>query len=175
MNSLADLKLHLKVDPDITADDSLILQMQEAAVAYLQDQTGRYFGELGEITEVVSTNGWGPVVLQVAPEADSIYTPVTVERRALMSGDWETVDSADYEIDGNRLYPRVWWEPGARLLRITYTGGYAEGAEPADVQQAVRELVAKMYRYRSPTVEGSIEELPFGVRDVILAHRVVAF
>lgn len=176
MIDLATLKLHLKVDPDITVDDPLIIAMEEAAVAYIQNETGRYYGESGEITEVLSAFGWGPITLQTAPEPDSIYTPITVEKRTLLSGDWEVVDAADYEIDGNRLFPRVFWTPGARTIRITYTGGYDEGAEPADIQQAVRELVARMYKYRLPFVEGSVlAELPASVSDVIRAHRVVVF
>lgn len=177
MISLTDLKLHLKVDPDQTADDSLIVEMEQAAVAYLQNQTGKYLGASGEITEILSANGWASIWLQAAPITDDEdYFPFLLERRNTPSGDWEVVESTDYEVDGYRLYPLTYWTPGRRTLRATYySTGYAEGDEPADIQQAVRELVTKMYKHRKPIVEGGVAELPFGVADTIRAHRIVVF
>jgi hypothetical protein len=175
---LQDLKLHLKVDADVTADDTLIVAMEEAAVAYLQNETGRYFGESGEITEILSANGWASIWLQAAPITDDEdYFPFLLERRSTPSGDWEVVDSTDYEVDGYRLYPLSYWTPARRTLRATYySSAYAEGAEPPDVQQAVRELVTRMYKYRLPFVEGSVlADLPGSVADVIRAHKVVVF
>lgn len=175
MISLADLKLHLKVDADQTDDDTLIVEMEQAAVAYLQNETGRYFGPAAEIVEVLSANGWASIWLQAAPITDDEdYYPFVLEQRATPSGDWEVIESTDYEVDGYRLYPLKYWTPGRRTLRATYyAAGYDEGAEPADIQQAVRELVTKMYKHRKPIVEGGVAELPFGVADVIRAHRII--
>jgi hypothetical protein len=173
MIALRDLKLHLKVDPDQTSDDTLIVEMEQAAVAYLQHQTGCYFGPVGEVTEVLSANGWASIWLGAIPLVGDDYQPFALERRSYPAGAWDAVDTADYEVDGGRLYPLTYWTPGRRTLRATYWAGYAEGAEPPDVQQAVRELVAKMYDHRKPIVEGSVAELPYGVRQTIHAHRVM--
>lgn len=173
MIRLVDLKRHLKVDPDQTADDTLIVEMEQAAVAYLQNATGCYFGPVAEISEVLSANGWASIWLQGPPILDDEDRPFALERRTYPAGAWEAVESADYEVDGARLYPLVYWSPALRSLRASYWAGYAEGAEPPDVQQAVRELVAKMYDHRKPIVEGSVSELPFGVQRVIRSHRVI--
>lgn len=168
MISLKDLRRHLIIDDDLVSDDGLIVQMEEAAVAYLQNETGRYFGPLAEITEVLSSNGWAPIWLRAAAIPDSVETPVLIERRSFPNGAWETVPATDYEIDGQRLYPLAFWIPGVRTLRATYWAGYAEGAEPADVQQAARELVTRMYEKRLPTVS----DVSDSVREVVRANRI---
>lgn len=172
MIGLRDLRLHLKVDPDQTTDDTLIVEMEQAAVAYLQNQTGRHFGGQGEITEVLSSNGWASIWLQAAPEIDDDYLPFLLERRTTPSGEWEVVPATEYEVDGYRLYPLAYWTPGRRTLRATYySAGYSEGAEPADIQEAIRRLVTKLYTKRAPTVgEADIDDF---VRSTIMAHRVV--
>ena len=172
MIRLADMKKHLKAE-DHTADDDLIVEIEQAAVAFIQNETGRFFGGIGEITEVVSANGWASIWLQAEPIMDDPdYMPFTLERRVLGSG-WGAVGATEFEVDGYRLYPLTYWTPGHRTLRATYWAGYDEGAEPADVQQAVKELATRMYERRSAMVEGSVSEMPFSVRDVIRAHRVV--
>lgn len=177
MIPLRDLKLHLKVDPDVTTDDTLIVEMEQAAVAFMQNETGKYFGQSGEIVEILSANGWASIWLQAAPMIDDDYYPFVLEQRATPSGEWEVIADSDYEVDGYRLYPLTYWTPGRRTLRATYySDAYAEGAEPPDVQQAVRELVTRMYKHRLPFVEGSVlTDLPASVRDVIRAHKVVVF
>lgn len=172
MIPLRDLKRHLKVDADITADDPLIVEMEQAAVAFMQNETGRHFGGSGEIVEVLSSNGWASIWLSAAPEIDDDYLPFLLERRSGPSGEWEAVDANDYDVDGYRLYPLTYWTPGRRTLRATYySAAYAEGAEPPDVQQAVRELVTRMYKVRLPQVD--VADVPAGVRDIIRAHRVI--
>lgn len=172
MISLPLLKAHLKVNEDETADDALIVEMEEAAVAFMENETGKYFGELSEITEVLSANGWAPIWLRATPLADSDDTPVLLESRTYPNGSWAEVAATDYEIDGQRLYPLAYWIPGSRTLRLTYWAGSDVGGEPADVRQAVRELVTRMYEKRMPYVDSSVVDLVAGVREVIRAHRV---
>lgn len=168
MIDLRTLKRHLKVDANQTIDNELIVEMLEAAVAYMQNETGRYFGPLAEFTTVLSPRGWSPLWLQGIPVIDDDYLTFELESRATVSEAWEAVDAADYETDGQQLIPSVFWAPASRTLRATYTAGYAEGAEPADVRGAVRQLVTQMYQHRLP-VEAVVDD---SVRAVIRAHRI---
>lgn len=175
MIPLAVLKRHLKVDDDIVADDELIKGYEEAAVQIMQNETGRFLGALGEVTELLSGNGWAGIWLQGSPIIDEDYSPFVLERRNGPGGTWEAVPSTDFEVDGYRLYPLAYWAPGLRTLRATYTAGYAEDDdEPADIRQAVRELVSKMYEHRKPFVAGTtIADLPYSVQEIIRANRVI--
>lgn len=172
MISLAVLKAHLKVDADMVDDDALIVEMEQGAVAIMEEETGCYFGQVADLTEILTSRGWGPIPLRAAPVDDDY--PLILERRASAGSEWSEVDAADYEIDGQRLFPLVWWTPGDRSLRATYVGGFEEGREPADVRKAVRELVTLQYQHRLPLVTGTtVAELPYSVQQVIRAHKIV--
>lgn len=174
MISLAALKEYLKIDEDETADDDLLEEMEEAAVSIIENETGRYFGPVVELVETLSGNGWAPIWLRADPLEEGEYVqPFALELRAFPDGTWESVADTDFEVDGGRLYPLVYWTPGRRTLRATYWAGYETGSEPADIQQAVRELVAKMYHHRLPFAVGTtIAELPYSVQQIIRANRV---
>lgn len=174
MISVDELIEYLKADE---ADEALIEEFELAAVAIMQNETGRYFGPFAEITEVLSGNGWAPIWLQADPVIDEDYDPFELELRSYPNGDWSFLTSGtDFEVDGGRIYPLVYWTPGRRTLRATYWAGYEPGEEPADVRQAVRELVARMFEHRKPFVVGTtVAELPFSVQQTIRAHRIPAF
>lgn len=166
MIGLQDLKLHMKVDAADRADDELILEMERAAVDYLEMETGRYFGPVAVITEALSPRGYAPLYLRTAPFISEEYPAPTVESRA-RGGAWGP--EADYEIEGDRLIPTTYWAPGERLIRVTYSGGYSEGDGPPAVRAAVRSLVTRMYQTRTSLPVADAE-----VREVIRAQCRVA-
>ncbi len=50
------------------------------------------------------------------------------------------------------------------------------GAVPADLKEAIRQLVAHLYENREATITGvTAEEIPFGVWDLIAPHRAYSF
>lgn len=169
MIDLRTLKKHLKVDTDQTVDDDLIVEMEQEAVAYMQNETGRYYGPLVEFTEILSPRGWAPLWLQGIPVVDDDYLEFTLERRATSLEAWGAVESTEYELDGQRLIPTVFWRAAERTLRATYWAGYAENDEPADVRGAVRQLVTRMYQQRLPAVV----EVDDTVRQVVRAQKIV--
>lgn len=170
MISLDELKLHLKAE-DTTADDELIADIEQSAVAFMENETGEYYGPVVELTDEFMAGHSGPYYLRATPVLDDPGQPFTIERRYSFGEAYEVVPSTEYEIVGRRIFLAQWADP-PRSLRVSYYGGYAEGDEPAEVRLAVRELVTKMYEQRSPVVIGTIAaELPMGLRRIIEQRR----
>lgn len=168
MIRLSELKDHLKIDADQTAEDPLLVDMEAAAVAYMENETGRYFGPVATFVEILSPRGYLPLWLEAIPITTDDYPDFLLERRSAISGEWGEVDDSEYEVEGQRLFPATSWTPAQRTLRASYTAGYAENAEPADVRGAVRQLTTRMYQMRLPTVT----EVDDSVREVVRSHKI---
>lgn len=175
MIPLEVLKLHIRTaDPDATIEDGVLQQYEEAAVAYVERATGRYFGPPAERVEILDPSGADVLWLAEAPIADPAEGRETVvaERRG---AEWTDLDAEEtpYELDGRQLYREGGWARGRRSVRVTYWAGYSAGNEPADIRQAVLELAALYYEERLPVGEMTAE-VPHGVREIINRHRRIA-
>jgi hypothetical protein len=127
------------------ADEPILEKMELAAVAFVERETGRYFGEPAPIAEVFSGAYAGPLYLSESPAADPALVLEYFDGTS-----WSTVDSSSYTIDGSAIWPAAstLWIYGHRNYRATYTRGYVAGEEPADIRQAVMDLVATKWKGR---------------------------
>lgn len=176
MISLDELKSYLKVPHELTDEDALIVQLEEAAVKLIQNKTGHYFGPPETVTELVSggeIDGYPVMWLKDAPRADGITPGVAVDVEEFDGSDWTAVEAGDFEIDGFGLYHDSGWSTGFRNVRVTYSRGYGPGEEPADIRNAVLELVSEWFEHRENFHEGQGQELPFHVKDLIGSYRRV--
>lgn len=162
MITLALLKAAIKTaDPSDTSEDAYLTALEAAAVAALERWTGRYYGPVAARTEYLSGTGAQEIWLAETPT-----TAVTV------TSDGTAVDAGDFELRGRRLRHDSAWgsEYYPTDLVLTYSAGYAAGAEPADIRQAVLQLVTLWYEERLPLGEIP-DEAPFSVRAIIDANR----
>lgn len=150
MIPVPELRDYLRLDH--LEDDYLLEQVERAAVAYVERETGRYFGPREEGTEHLAGTGTSALWL-----ADEPAGPVEV----VNSYDWPVVD---FTVHGRRLHRVAGWATTS-CYAVTYERGYEEGEEPADVRLAVMQLVALMYEYRSPVLAGETASR---------AHEIVA-
>lgn len=168
MIPLADLKAHLRVTH--THDDGYIAELEEAAVAHVSRYTGRYFGQQSETTEHVLGSGTDVLWLSAEPVVGA-QTPVTVAERSVPGITPTQVD--DFEVRGRKLLRTgggVWARGWG--YAVTYTRGYAEGAEPENVRHAVKMLVAHWYTNRTSAVTATNAlRVPDGVRDLLGGPR----
>lgn len=174
MIPLAELKGWLE-SPD--GDDTVVQDLAERAAAFLERQSGRYFGPLLQRTVRLDGPGTDELWLDEAPVVDAGAVPpmaLVVEER---SGDtWTTVDPLEYEAVGAVLFREdVVWDCGRRNFRVTFWSGYEwvnqgtfDLAVPDDVRQAVLDLVALKYRGRG--AEGLQSEEIGGYRASRPAH-----
>lgn len=132
-----------------TSKDSILLELEAGAVAHVEALTGRYFGEPAERTEYPTIHGHD-LYLNELPIV-TVATPITL---ASWNGEeWEDIATEDFILypisarDGARIHYPTGWSYGTRV-RVTYTAGYEEGDEPAQIRSAVLYLVSERWNAR---------------------------
>ena len=151
---------YLRVEDASQGD--LIEELERAAVAFVERETGRYFGPVQMVTEFFSGVAGQAILLRDEPTG-----AVTVEEST--GTGWVTV--TDYTRTGRFLYHTVAWSPYVDI-RVTYQRGYAEGKEPGDIRGAVLQMTVHLYENRLPVAMGTIAgDVPLSVNDVIRKHR----
>lgn len=134
-------------------DAAKVEELERGAVAYIETQTGRYFGPPDLVEEFVTGNGAGRLWLRdhVTTTYEEGDPPVvTVLERLYPGGDATAlVQGTDYElrqVDREsylvRLDGNAW--TGGSEFGVTYWRGYAEDEIPADI----RDLVLALVRFR---------------------------
>lgn len=153
MITLALAKQHCRVDTD--EEDALIAQYLAAAVAWVENYTGKKLTR-GVVTQEVGAFGsyiplyWGP-----QPAALTI---------AYIDADDMPQTIADAVVNGSRAYPAASWPTVAENAPVSasYTAGYA--TTPADLDSAVLLLVGDLYQaretnQRDAAIEMAVEAL----------------
>lgn len=173
MIALSVLRAHLHEPP--TADNALIRQYEQAAVARMERETGRYFGAPVARTEYREATGQREIWLAETPTGTVSVT-----------SDGTVVPAADFTLRERRLrHTSRWgapWTPAD--LVVSYEAGYtasgtaeeASVAAPDDIREAVLDLVTLYYVERIPvSATAGVTEMPHRVQAVINSwRRIVA-
>ena len=178
--SLADMKLHLKIESGETADDTLITTQISAATTYCQEFQHRSYVTQ---TRILYFDAF-PLMFSVP------YPPlisVTSIQYVDTNGDTQTLDSGQYRVDaGNQpgriteAYNATW--PATRNLTnaviLTYSAGYGAAADvPDTVKAAIKLLVAHWYENREAAIAGPSQRieivpvLPLAVASLLWMER----
>lgn len=177
---ISDTDLIAYIRPSTDDEIDTLRRLERAAVAYVQNRTGRYFGAVGVITETLQWRGW-PMQLSNVPDLAEAFTFESWDGSAFTA-----VDSTTFHTDGAFVYlerGNTSWAPLSMptRYRVTYTAGYTEqGADewdaPEDVKQAVILLVGHWFENREAAGVGaySTRELPLAVSSLIDGHVRVA-
>lgn len=171
MIPVADLRAQCRIPADDHTEDALLMDYEQRAIETIQRWTSRFFGEAEIVKEIVSGDGSSVLWLADIPDANET---ITIETRA-SDGTWAAATDT-VEVDGFALNNVLTiWPLGGRNIRVTYTRGYAPGAEPASIRQAVAMLVAHWYQNREPMTSGAATatELPLSVVMLIAPYRKV--
>lgn len=175
--SLAEAKLHCKIEPDVEDDDALVSGLITAAREFVENQTHRAFVDR-ELELVLDHFPCREIVFPVTPviSVDSVKYDDD-------DGNEQTVDTDDYQVDLVSEPARIWpsvdftWPStvgNPNALRILFTAGYgddgASGGSPADTaanvpqiaKQAILMIVAHWYANRETVLVGEdAREIPF--------------
>ena len=144
--SYQDLRDWLGLGSDV--DVALITELEVRAVAFIEGETGRFFGATGT-THTEYLAGTGAVALYLKETADTL---TSVEERQQPGDTWTAIASADadgWEQRGHRLLRKGGsvWVKGYEY-RVIYDFGYTAGSEPQTIKQLVRDLVKLKYDER---------------------------
>lgn len=130
------------------ADDQVLAQLELGAVAFIENDTGRYFGAPAETVETISGPMAGSLWLSDKPAIDPDTGDPLLVVEEWSGSVWSVVVASDYRIVGNALVSTGVWTYGTNNYRATFTRGYEEGAEPADIRDLVMQLVASKWKAR---------------------------
>ena len=122
----AGLELDAKSDHDLPGIRAEVVAQWEALTCRRWD---RVVGHVEEIESSVDT------ITTLFPEIRPVETLTSVE---YWDGSaWAAYATTAYRLSATGTIERLGGEVWKRLVRITYTGGHADGSEPADVRQAL--------------------------------------
>ena len=175
--TVADLKQHLRVD--ISNDDSLISQLNDAAETYIENQTN--------IKMLVTT-----ITKKLDSFTDVIwltYSPlvsVTSIKYINSAGDETTLSTDIYDVDtystpGRIIlaYDKNWptTQGSKNSITIVYTAGYGTSGTdvPAPLISAIKLLVGHWYRNREAVGTQRLVDVPMAVDSLISAYRVIDY
>lgn len=174
MISTADLQDWMKADD---ADAPVLRQLEQSAVAAIQQLTGRYYGVVQEIVEEIRFRGF-PLALSNDPIGGVITLLEQWDSTA-----YATVATDQYYVFGSFVFAQGYWSPlTLTRFRATYDAGYTVDSldedvwdAPADIQQAVKLLVGHWFENRESVVVGTTaSEVPMSVQMLLSPHARVA-
>jgi uncharacterized phiE125 gp8 family phage protein len=185
--TLAEMRLHLKVDDDMTADDALISSLIAAARDYAEMYTRRAF-----VTQTwdMKLDGFPWSATQYRKHANEILIPkpplqsISSITYTASDGTSTTLAASGYSVDTagspGSVYPAydtVW--PVTReipnAVTIRFVAGYgAIGTVPESIKAALKLLVGHWYENRETVVIGTItSELPKAVDALLWGNRIL--
>lgn len=179
--TLAEAKLHLRIETDAVEEDALLDRLIVAARQRLDGWTGRLGRALITQTWRLDLPCFRDRVTFPLPPLQSVEAVEYWDRDDVL----QTVSDSVYEVlpggtAGGRLVrrPNQSWpvdvsDDRAEPVRITFNAGYGDdwNAVPEPIRQALLFLVAHWFEHRGDEAGG----MPAVVEDMIAPYRVPAF
>lgn len=167
--ALTEVKQHLRVE--IEQDDDYITALINAAVEYIEQETGRdFFGRTWDL--VLPAFPRGKIELPRPPllSVDSVtYHDTNNASRALDSSEYYTIKPTNLPgyIEPVEVWPDTYDRPDAVAIR------FSTGSQPDIFKHAVRMLVGHWYESRETVVIGNIsKDIEHGVSRLVGLLRV---
>jgi len=175
--TLAEAKIHLKVDSD-TTDDLLISALISAAREACEKYTGRVFIE----------QSWEYVFEDFKDDEIELDNPPLISVTSLtykdISGVTETIATSVYDVDTHsypgsiflkfgQLWPLV--QDVENAIMVTYKAGYGATAAsvPASIMAAMLLIIGHLYENREDVITGrQVNELPKGSKYLLDPFKV---
>lgn len=176
--TLAEARIHLRADDDVTDEDALISSLIVSAREYVElltncpliTQSWTYYGDCFD----------GDIELK--PNLQTVTTVKYIDT----DGTQQTIIATDYDVDVagvvGSVYPayNVSW-PYARnvknAIEVEFVAGYGEAVDvPSSIKAAMLLLVGHWYEHRESVIVGvSIAEVPMAVGMLLNPYRVISF
>lgn len=158
-------------------DDDVVLELERNAVAYVENQTGRYFGPPQETEEFIGGSAgrriWlneAPIEPAVNPDYPDIIPPLAIVSEGTLGEDPASIEDFSVRVTGAIGTPGR----GGHLIRtggaswdadyeytVVYTRGYPAGEEPPAIRQLVLDLVSSRWQRMGKETLKSEESLGY--------------
>lgn len=128
-------------------DEPHLQELVDAAIAYIEGRTGRYFGPVTETTEYLRGTGTPSLYLRSLPTTAETANEITVTEQKRPGGTLTTLDDGDFTLRRGRRVASLDRASGVWLLGyeyvVSFSHGYAVDALPADIEKLVLFLVKR--------------------------------
>ena len=177
--SLAEAKLHLKIEAIDTAEDSLIERLIVVARHHAETSTRR---ALVTQTWTLALDGFPGGVIEVPRPPLSSVTSITYIDP---EGATQILAADRYRVDAQREPGRLtpaWDEswpatrPVSNAVEVEFTAGYGTPDKvPEDIRQALLLIVGRYYAHREDVQAGGTPpvKMPLGAEHLLLPYRLV--
>lgn len=178
--SLVDAKAWLRIDSDITADDTLVQALIDAAVDSCEKHTNRVFvartidGFFGGLS-VSKYYEWPYLSIRRSPlgTISAVYN--------FVDGDYAVVDVGDYEIQESNAFTRVMFTEIPSVdtdvvypFKVTFTAGYGTAADvPEDIVLAVKQMISFWYENRGDVAPDGKRGLPMETKAILAQYKIM--
>jgi uncharacterized phiE125 gp8 family phage protein len=182
--TLADMKLHARVDSDITEEDTLLTALVDAARVRTEIITGRaLISQQWDMFMDCFPSGNGVIILPKPPlvSVDSITYVDT-------NGASQTLATSVYKVDSHDTIPsrislklnQEWPETNgeAQDVTIRFTVGYGadESSIPETIKAAIKMMAAHWYENRESASTGiAVKEVPDSANALLWNERILNF
>ena len=174
--TLAEAKIHIRVESDVTGDDDLISALIIAAREHCEAYTIRSL-----ITQTLE------LALDEFPcEIELSRHPVqSITSIKYLDSDSveQTLSSANYTLDDYSFrhwallaYGESWPSTyaSANAVKVRYVAGYGlAGDVPAQIKQAMLLLIGHLYENREASAAINISEIPLSINMLLSPYRVI--
>ena len=178
--SLAEAKLHLKIEALDTAEDSLIQRLIVVARRRAEVSTGR---ALVTQTWTLALDGFPGGVIDVPrPPLSSVASITYIDPE----GATQILAADRYRVDAQREPGRLtpaWDEswpatrPVSNAVEVEFVAGYGTTSDevPEDLRQALLLIVGRYYAHREDVQAGGTPpvKMPLGAKHLLLPYRLV--
>lgn len=177
--TLAEAKLHLRVDSDITAEDSLIAGLIKSARQYCESYQNRAL-----ITQTITAK------MNDFPCRDEFDLPmpelvsVTSIKYIDSNGVQQTLSTDVYSVDTfatpgrvvlnyNQSWPSVRGDYNS--VEVVYVAGYGDEEDvPQVTKQAMLLIIGHLYENREETMAVALQTIPTSAKDLLNFNRIFA-
>lgn len=180
--TLAETRLHLRVDDDLTDQDALISGLIKAAREWTENYCRRSWCDR---TLVLRMDGFPDCFLLPRGPVRSVTSITYLDA----SGASQTLAASQYQVDIYSTPPRivaplgvVWpnTQDGAiNAVSVTYAVGYGTGGSPDDltvvpasVKAAMKLLIGHWYENRELVANVQMAEVPMAVKALLSAYEI---
>lgn len=152
---------------DTAANRATLEELERNALAWVQNQTGRYFGPPEQVTEYITGTGGRRIYLRDHPVLDiteyyyDADTEVLVAEAAYPGADLTEIEETGFQVRLSEREFALWrlgdaqlWTASPYEYAITYYRGYLPGEEPGDIRQLVLDLVLVRWKIRAEGMTG---------------------